>query len=162
MLDVFNSVFRTGQNPASWKLTLLFTMMPKKLHSTQTSDFRPIANIRLFYKVFAYMLLPRIENILELEQPTLFEDFYAFCLMWMYIMQFFLFTACAQNGLALWRAGIDHWPFRPEEKKFESEVRMPKRQPTSGREPGQKVDRNNLWDEFDYCVQNLMKLSASI
>ena len=38
MLDVFNSVLRTGQIPASWKL-----------HSIQTSDFRPIANIRLFY-----------------------------------------------------------------------------------------------------------------
>ena len=68
MLDVFNSVLRTGQIPAFWKLTL-FPMLPKKLHSIQTSDFRPIANIRLFYKVFAYMLLARIENILELEQP---------------------------------------------------------------------------------------------
>ena len=68
MLDVFNSVLRTGQIPASWKLTL-FTMLPKKFHPIQTSDFRPIANIRLFYKVFAYMLLARIENILELEQP---------------------------------------------------------------------------------------------
>ena len=29
-------------------------MSPDKLHALQTSDFRPIANIRLFYKVFAY------------------------------------------------------------------------------------------------------------
>ena len=51
-------------------------MLPKKLHSIQTSDFRPIANIRLFYKVFVYMLLARIENILELEQP---EEQHGFC-----------------------------------------------------------------------------------
>ena len=68
MLDAFNFILRTGQIPASWKLTL-FTMLPKKVHSIQTSDFRPIANIRLFYKVFAYMVLNRIENVLELEQP---------------------------------------------------------------------------------------------
>ena len=29
-------------------------MSPEKLHALQTSDFRPIANIRLLYKVFAY------------------------------------------------------------------------------------------------------------
>ena len=34
------------------------------------SDFRPIANIRLFYKVFAYRLLARIESIVELEQAV--------------------------------------------------------------------------------------------
>ena len=68
MLDVFNSVLRTEEIPPSWKLTL-FTMLPKKLHSIQTSDFRPIANIRLFYKEFAYMFLARIENSLELGQP---------------------------------------------------------------------------------------------
>ena len=68
MLDAFNFILRTGQIPASWKLTL-FTMLPKKVHSIQTSDFRPIANIRLFCKVFAYIFLNRIENFLELEQP---------------------------------------------------------------------------------------------
>ena len=68
MPDAFNFILRTGQIPASWKLTL-FTMLPKKVHSIQTSDFRPVANIRLFYKVFAYMVLNRIENVLELEQP---------------------------------------------------------------------------------------------
>ena len=47
----------------------LFTMLPKTLLSIQTNDFRPIANIRLFYRVFAYMFLARIENILQLEQP---------------------------------------------------------------------------------------------
>ena len=67
MLDAFNFILRTGQIPASWKLTM-FTMLPKEVHSIQTSDFRPRANIRLFYKVFVYMVLNRIENVLELEQ----------------------------------------------------------------------------------------------
>jgi hypothetical protein len=31
--------------------------------------FRPIANIRLLYKIFAYMILHRIEATLDMEQP---------------------------------------------------------------------------------------------
>ena len=43
-------------------------------HFTRTvppaaSDYRPIANVQLLYKVFAYMILHRIEPILESVQP---------------------------------------------------------------------------------------------
>jgi len=31
--------------------------------------FRPIANIRLLYKIFAHMILHRIEATLDMEQP---------------------------------------------------------------------------------------------
>ena len=33
------------------------------------SDFRPIANLRLLYKVFAYLILRRIEHTLDTHQP---------------------------------------------------------------------------------------------
>ena len=38
-------------------------------HAKLTSDFRPIACLSLFYKVFAYMVLARIEPALEAAQP---------------------------------------------------------------------------------------------
>ena len=35
----------------------------------QPADFRPIANIQLFFKTFAYLLLGRLEQFLEAGQP---------------------------------------------------------------------------------------------
>ena len=37
-------------------------MLPKKTRAKLVPDFRPIANIRLFYKVFALMILARVES----------------------------------------------------------------------------------------------------
>ena len=47
----------------------LFQMLPKTKQSKVTTDFRPIANIRLMYKIFAYLILGRIEAPLEHCQP---------------------------------------------------------------------------------------------
>ena len=44
-------------------------MLPKSGRAKTTSDFRPIAIVRLFYKVFASMLLARIEPLIEAGQP---------------------------------------------------------------------------------------------
>ena len=33
------------------------------------ADYRPIASVRLFYKIFAYMMLARVEPALEIHQP---------------------------------------------------------------------------------------------
>ena len=41
----------------------------KKMRPKQVADFRPIANIRLFYKVFACLVLDRIEHQLDDHQP---------------------------------------------------------------------------------------------
>ena len=43
-------------------------MLPKKARAKQTTDFRPIANVRLLYKTFAYLLLGRLEHVLDAEQ----------------------------------------------------------------------------------------------
>ena len=44
-------------------------MLPKKVRPTQVIDFRPVVNIRLFYKVFACLVLERIEQHLDDHQP---------------------------------------------------------------------------------------------
>ena len=44
-------------------------MLPKKMRPQQVADFRPIANIRLLYKVFARLVLDRIEHQLDDHQP---------------------------------------------------------------------------------------------
>ena len=59
ILEAFNVVLQSGRIPETWKLTT-FRMLPKKLRAIQTSDFRPIASSRLFYKVFAYLILGRV------------------------------------------------------------------------------------------------------
>ena len=44
-------------------------MLPKTHRARVPADFRPIANLRLLYKVFAYLVLGRIEPTLEQHQP---------------------------------------------------------------------------------------------
>ena len=68
LLRLFNGILHHGNAPAGWKKTL-FTMLPKRTRAKLVKDFRPIANIRLFYKVFAYMVLARVEQSLESFQP---------------------------------------------------------------------------------------------
>ena len=44
-------------------------MLPKKLRAIQTTDFRLISSSGLFYKVFGYLILGRVEKIVEARQP---------------------------------------------------------------------------------------------
>ena len=57
LLDMYNFVLFNGSVPPVWKETV-FGMLPQKMRAVQTSDFRPLANTRLFY-----------ENTLDLHQP---------------------------------------------------------------------------------------------
>ena len=65
---LYNDVLRTGECPLTWRKTL-FTMIAKKKQAMLVSDFRAIARIRLLYKIFSYMILARIEPVLEEAQP---------------------------------------------------------------------------------------------
>ena len=58
----------TGEVPETWKQTI-FNMLPKTREAKSTSDFRPIAVVRLLHKTFAYLMLGRIEATLEAGQP---------------------------------------------------------------------------------------------
>ena len=68
LLGIMNQILHTGQVPSSWQKTM-FQMLPKTKNARTTKDFRPIANIRLIHKTFAYLILGRIEEPLEHAQP---------------------------------------------------------------------------------------------
>ena len=68
LLALYNQTLRTGAIPDSWRRTL-FIMLAKTASARVVTDFRPIANLRLLYKLFAYLLLGRIERILDDAQP---------------------------------------------------------------------------------------------
>ena len=68
LLDVFRHALSTGQIPTSWQTTI-FKMFPKSSCAKFASDFRPIASLRLLYKIFAYLMLGRMEDTLDDSQP---------------------------------------------------------------------------------------------
>ena len=68
LLNLYNDTLFSGEVPESWKLTK-FMMLPKSRHARVPADYRPIASVRLFYKIFAYMMLARVEPALEIHQP---------------------------------------------------------------------------------------------
>ena len=53
LLRICHSVLEDGEVPDCWRTTC-FHMLPKKLRPMHATDVRPIANLRLLYKVFAY------------------------------------------------------------------------------------------------------------
>ena len=68
LLELFNHVFVTGDVPSTWRRTLS-RMLAKTSKAKIVSDFRPVANLRLLYKLFPYMILHRIEPVLDTGQP---------------------------------------------------------------------------------------------
>ena len=44
-------------------------MLAKSRHARGPADCRPIPSVRLFYKIFAYMMLARMEPALEMHEP---------------------------------------------------------------------------------------------
>jgi inhibitor of KinA sporulation pathway (predicted exonuclease) len=68
LLRIMNEDWRTGTVPDNWKL-VPFTMLPKLSRAIATKDFRPIACLRLFYKIYTLLILGRVETKLEAEQP---------------------------------------------------------------------------------------------
>ena len=67
-LHLYNDLLSNGHIPSSWRRTL-FTMLAKHRKAALVTDFRPIASIRLFYKIFAYIILHRIQPCLDNHQP---------------------------------------------------------------------------------------------
>ena len=68
LLHLFRTVLLTGNVPETWKQTI-FKILPKKREAQSTSDFRPIAVVRVLYKTFAYLWLGRVEATLDAGQP---------------------------------------------------------------------------------------------
>ena len=68
LLSVSKDILCHGTMPRPWCSTPS-KMLPKKMQPTQVADFRPIANIRLFYEVFACLVLEKNEHQLDDHQP---------------------------------------------------------------------------------------------
>ena len=68
LLCVYNDTLISGDGPESWKLTN-FMMLPNPRHARVPADYRPIASVRLFYKIIAYMMFARLEPALNIHQP---------------------------------------------------------------------------------------------
>ena len=68
LLRLFNEVMETGSCPTTWQKTL-FRMIAKKTKAMLLGDFRPIVKVRLLYKTFCYMMLGRMEHLLDAAQP---------------------------------------------------------------------------------------------
>ena len=118
ILEAFNVVLQSGRIPETWKLTT-FKMLPKKLRAIQTNDFRPIANSKFFYKVFAYLILGRVEEILESKQPEEQHGFRPGRRLEEHLLTAnLLLDKTAAAGIAVWIVSLDlskafdrtHWP----------------------------------------------------
>ena len=68
LLHLYNVVLNTGIVPSTWNKTM-FIILAKFRSAKLPSDFRPIASVRILYKVFTYMVLARVEPVLEANQP---------------------------------------------------------------------------------------------
>ena len=68
LLHLYNVVLNTGNVPCAWNKTM-FIMLAKFKNAKLPSDIRPIASVRTLYKVFTYMVLARVEPVLEASQP---------------------------------------------------------------------------------------------
>ena len=65
LLCLYNDTLFSGEAPESWKFTK-FMMLPKSRHARVPADYRPLASVD---KIFAYMMLARMEPALEIDQP---------------------------------------------------------------------------------------------
>ena len=68
ILRLYNDLLSNGDIPSGWRRTL-FTMLAKHREAALVTEFWPIASVRVFYKIFAYMILHRIQPCLDSHQP---------------------------------------------------------------------------------------------
>ena len=67
LLDVFNNMLAVGRFDASWSHTV-FTMLPKGGNLFSPSNWRPIAVLKITYKIFAKLVYKRLRPTLERHQ----------------------------------------------------------------------------------------------
>ena len=65
VVDRFNEMLQTGNIEPSWARTL-FTMLPKQGDQNQVGNLRPIAILKITYKLFARMIYQRLHTTLEI------------------------------------------------------------------------------------------------
>ena len=67
LLDVFNNMLAVGRSDARWSHTV-FTMLPKGGNLFSPSNWRPIAVLKITYKIFAKLVYKRLRPTLERHQ----------------------------------------------------------------------------------------------
>ena len=107
VLDILNAILVSGCVPRAWGKTT-FVMLPKMSGATFVKDFRPIALVKIMYKVYARMMHERLRQTLEAAQPpsqagfrkgySTDDDLFAACQ---------LMEKCAEWGLPLWIVSLD-------------------------------------------------------
>ena len=108
LLDLFNLFFSTtGDVPSPWR-RMLFRMLAKTPKAKHVGDYRPIANLRLLYKVFSYMILLKIEPVLDAAQPEWQLGFRAHRRMDEHLlMASIIVDKSRASNLPIWILGLD-------------------------------------------------------
>ena len=69
LLGLYNDMLSTGQIDVAWRETI-FSMLPKSGDLTQAKNWRPIAILRISYKLFSRLLYHRLQPILDQRQSA--------------------------------------------------------------------------------------------
>ena len=104
ILRLYNNLFLSGHILSSWRRTL-FMMLAKHRQAALVTDFR---SVRLFYKIFAYVILHRIEPCLDSHQPEKQNGFRAGRRLEEHLLtaNFFLDKTLAAN-IPVWILSLD-------------------------------------------------------
>ena len=68
ILSMFNEMLRTGVFDNSWSETV-FRMLPKSGDLTKPGNWRPIAKLKILYKIFSRIIYQRLQPVLVRHQP---------------------------------------------------------------------------------------------
>ena len=69
LLHIFNDMLATGMFEDGWR-HMVFRMLPKTGNPNDAKNWRPIAVLQICYKVFATMLLHRLQPGVEKKQSS--------------------------------------------------------------------------------------------
>jgi hypothetical protein len=67
LLELYNNMLDTGRCEPTWQHTI-FTMLPKNGDRSLPNNWRPIAILKISYKIFARLLYMRLRHCLDHEQ----------------------------------------------------------------------------------------------
>lgn len=107
LLEAFNRMLAAGELDSSWRRTL-FTMIPKSGDRKDPANWRPIAVLRVSYKMFSRLVHDRLKPILEQHQSPDQRGFRPKCMAEDAFLVFEGVTSKSiEWNLPLWMASLD-------------------------------------------------------
>ena len=106
LVRIYNEILCAGRFDSSWRHTL-FTMVPKNGDLQHTKNWRPIAILKITYKIFAKMLRDRLQPLLETNNQWIklvFDEVPVLTTRWLSLKQF---AVKALNGIL--KFGLQAW-----------------------------------------------------